>query len=245
MKTLSKTILTVLVTVVISCGLLSQQAQATIVVPSFDTLAHLTADTNNSISIGDKTFNNFTAQPSSLTGYDPNLIVVSASIVGGVYYLTYTGNISLLTASTEGTTADLLLGYRVTAAAGLISSIDQDYVGGVGSGIGSLSVDETVKDINGNVVGNSHLDTGDISDPAFEIGSDQPIISPPQGVLDVTKDIGLGAIAVGLTPGFVTISKVEQSFHQTVPDGGSAVALLGIALAGIEGVRRLVRTRKA
>lgn len=30
-----------------------------------------------------------------------------------------------------------------------------------------------------------------------------------------------------------------------VPDGGSAVTLLGIALAGIEGVRRLIRARKA
>jgi hypothetical protein len=31
----------------------------------------------------------------------------------------------------------------------------------------------------------------------------------------------------------------------TVPDGGSAVALLGIALAGIEGVRRVIGSRKA
>ena len=31
----------------------------------------------------------------------------------------------------------------------------------------------------------------------------------------------------------------------TVPDGGSAVALLGIALAGIEGVRRMIGARKA
>ncbi len=30
-----------------------------------------------------------------------------------------------------------------------------------------------------------------------------------------------------------------------VPDGGSAVALLGISLAGIEGVRRIIRARKA
>jgi hypothetical protein len=30
-----------------------------------------------------------------------------------------------------------------------------------------------------------------------------------------------------------------------VPDGGSAVALLGIALAGIEGARRMIRARKA
>jgi len=31
----------------------------------------------------------------------------------------------------------------------------------------------------------------------------------------------------------------------TVPDGGSAVALLGVALAGIEGVRRMFRARKS
>jgi hypothetical protein len=30
-----------------------------------------------------------------------------------------------------------------------------------------------------------------------------------------------------------------------VPDGGSAVTLLGVALAGLEGVRRLIRARKA
>jgi hypothetical protein len=30
-----------------------------------------------------------------------------------------------------------------------------------------------------------------------------------------------------------------------VPDGGSAVALLGIAMAGIEGARRMIRARKA
>jgi hypothetical protein len=240
MKTLSKTILTVLATGVISCGLLSQQAQGGF----FDTLANLTADPANSISIGDKTFNNFTAQASGLTSFDPSLITVTASITGGVYYLTFTGNISLFTTNTAGVTADLLLGYRVTATGGLISSLDQDYVGGVGSGIGSLSVDETAKDINGLVVGNSHLDTGDISDPAFEIGSDHPIIDPPQSLLNVTKDIGLGAAAVGTVPGHVTISKVEQSFHQIVPDGGSAVALLGIALAGIEGARRIFRARK-
>jgi hypothetical protein len=35
------------------------------------------------------------------------------------------------------------------------------------------------------------------------------------------------------------------SFFSDVPDTGSAVALLGIALAGIEGARRMIRTRKA
>ena len=242
MKNLSKTILAVLATGVITCGLLCQQAQAL----STDTLANLASNTSNSISIGDKTFSNFSFTDSGLTSFDASQIHVTASIVGGVYFLAYSGNISLLTNLTTGATADLLLGYRVTAAAGLISMIDQDYVGGVGSGTGSLSVVEVVKDINGIVVGNSNLSTGDISDPAFELASDQPFITPPQSVLNVTKDIGLAAFATDAnTPGHVTISLVEQSFHQTVPDGGSAVALLGIALAGIEGVRRLVRTRKA
>jgi hypothetical protein len=35
------------------------------------------------------------------------------------------------------------------------------------------------------------------------------------------------------------------AFSPTVPDGGSAVALLGIALAGLEGVRRMFRARKS
>jgi hypothetical protein len=36
-----------------------------------------------------------------------------------------------------------------------------------------------------------------------------------------------------------------QTAAASSPDGGSAVALLGIALAGIEGVRRVIRARKA
>lgn len=40
-------------------------------------------------------------------------------------------------------------------------------------------------------------------------------------------------------------SKFSFSATTTAPDGGSAVALLGIALAGIEGARRIVRARKA
>ena len=39
--------------------------------------------------------------------------------------------------------------------------------------------------------------------------------------------------------------KFSSSTTTAVPDGGSAVALLGIALAGIEGARRLIRARKA
>jgi len=46
-----------------------------------------------------------------------------------------------------------------------------------------------------------------------------------------TITIQSGSGIVGVPPG--------------VPDGGSTVALLGIALAGIEGARRLIHPRKA
>ncbi|PYL63470.1 MAG: hypothetical protein DMF25_10630 [Verrucomicrobia bacterium] len=42
-----------------------------------------------------------------------------------------------------------------------------------------------------------------------------------------------------------TLSSSTTGTVGGVPDGGSAVALLGIALAGIEGARRLIRSRKA
>jgi len=38
---------------------------------------------------------------------------------------------------------------------------------------------------------------------------------------------------------------VQTAASGSIPDGGSAVALLGIALVGIEGVRRVIRARKA
>jgi hypothetical protein len=42
-----------------------------------------------------------------------------------------------------------------------------------------------------------------------------------------------------------TFTSSGDKLFQAVPDGGSAVALLGIALAGLEGLRRVLRTRRA
>jgi hypothetical protein len=241
MKTLSKTILAVLATSVISCGLLCQQAQA---IPTSGTLADLAAN-NGSIGIGDKVFSGFSFTTSGLTGFNASNIIVSASIVNGIYYLDYSGNVSVVGGPNTAGTADLLLKYTVTATAGTIVMIDQNYTGSASPQPGSfLTVDETVKTTGGVIVGNSHLSATDMSDPFSEPG-DNLDINPGQTVLAVTKDIAFGFGANNPNGSFVTISDVQQSFHQVVPDGGSAVALLGIALAGIEGVRRLVRTRKA
>lgn len=199
-----------------------------------DNLQHL-VDTNGSLTIGDKTFSDFDYLADGLTNFNANNIRVTASFEGGIYYLTWAGNMSLV--SGGAATADLLLNYRVTAMAGLINMIDQFYTGSAQPQGGAfLAIDETVRDINGNLVANSHLDGQDLGDPFAETGDDLDI-DPAQRVLDITKDIGFGIV----NGGFVTISEVRQSFHQ-VPEAGTTVMLgLGLALVGVVTFRRKLR----
>jgi hypothetical protein len=193
-----------------------------------DNLQHLVA-TNGSLTIGDKVFSGFQFNASNLTNFDPSKIQVTASIEGGVYYLTWGGNISLV--SSGQATADLLLNYTVTATAGLVNMIDQLYTGSAQPQGGSfLSVDETVRDSQGNLVANSHLQADDLADPFAEPG-DNLNINPPRSFLSVTKDIGMGISSSN--GGFITISEVRQSFHQ-VPEPSTAALLcagLGFAAA--------------
>jgi hypothetical protein len=201
-----------------------------------------------SLSIGDKTFSGFSYTAFNLTSFDAASIQVNASIdQNGVYFLTWSGNMTFSTLNTAVITAgDLKLNYVVSASAGLITMIDQSYTGGLtGGGNGSLSIAETVKSgsFAGEIVANSHLDLTDFSDPAAEIASQTIIgdhlnIDPAQAVLYVTKDINFSAISSGnLTT--VTVSEVVQSFHQTsVPDGGMTVMLLGAGLSCVALLKR-------
>jgi hypothetical protein len=50
---------------------------------------------------------------------------------------------------------------------------------------------------------------------------------------------------IDITAGAANVLLESATFTTSVPEGGSAVALLGIALAGIEGARRFLRARKA
>jgi hypothetical protein len=67
----------------------------------------------------------------------------------------------------------------------------------------------------------------------------------------ITTEGGSVTIPAGDQTGFIDITAgvgnilIQSVTVATVPDGGSALALLGIALAAIEGVRRNVRVRKA
>jgi hypothetical protein len=71
----------------------------------------------------------------------------------------------------------------------------------------------------------------------------------PQGGDEVWYVQGLTGIQTIPLTGFGNLGLSHWSLFTgggvTVPDGGSAVALLGLALTGLEGVRRMVGARKA
>lgn len=202
-----------------------------------DTLLHLVSS-GGSLAIGDKIFSNFDYFASGLTSFDASQIRVTASFSGGVYFLTWAGNMSLVSGGPA--TADLVLNYRVTATSGLINMIDQFYTGSVQGTAGSfLAIDETVRDTTGRVVANSHLDATDLGDPFAEAG-DNLNINPALTTVDVTKDLSFGVV----NGGFVTVSEVRQSFHQSaIPEAGTTgLLVLGMAVVGIAALRK---TRRA
>jgi VPDSG-CTERM motif len=84
-----------------------------------------------------------------------------------------------------------------------------------------------------NLVGTTGTITGFTFHSTFGIGT-----SAPYNTQDHVNS-GLGAGGVSTVTGFVSAPTPPA-----VPDGGSAVTLLGIAIAGIEGARRLL-ARKA
>jgi hypothetical protein len=202
--------------------------------PTVYTLAGLVSS-GGTIVFGDKTFSNFGFTVTSLTSFDPTAITVTASESGGVDYLTWSGNIS--ETSTGAALGDLALQYVVTSTGEPIDMIDQSYV--LGNAInGSLDVAETVATGNfgGPVVAHSNLN---INTPSQTQGPNLNV-NPAQPVLYVTKDISLLVNPPAGASGSVTITQVEQSFHQVVPEPGTM--LLG-SLGG--GLLLLLRLRQA
>ena len=190
-----------------------------------DTLQDL-VNTDGSLTIGDKVFSGFDYFASGLTSFDASQIRVTASFSGGVYFLTWDGNISLVSGGTAS--GDLLLGYTVTAVGGAIDSLDASFTGSAQPSGGSfLAIDETVRDSSGNVLGTMHLD-GNQSSAILNI-------NPAQTSLNVTKDIAFGIV----NGGFVTVSEISQSFHQVVPESHTSVLFgVGCLLIALSLVRR-------
>ena len=211
-----------------------QTAQASI------SLADLAGTPGATLSIGDKTFSGFNYTASGLTSFNPSQIIVTATESGGIEYLTWSGNISLVSGGIA--TADLKLNYIVTANAGAINAIDQAYDGSAINGV--LAVDETaaIGAFGGTVAGYSHLGVGDFSDPPAEAG-DLLNIVPLETVLYVTKDIGLGVTSPN--GGFISISQVAQSFHQViVPEPTTMIAGALLLLPFGASTLRILRKRQ-
>jgi hypothetical protein len=214
---------------VVACvGILAASATS-VFGQSSDTLANLAGTPGAILTIGDKTFSDFSYTESGLTGFDPTAFSVVATEDGGGYYLTWSGNVVLFSESLA--TANLSLEYIVTASAGTINSIDLSYTGDALGG-GSFTVDETADTgsfdgTGGTLVGSINL--GDIVDTG-----NFPI-RPSQSVLYVTKDFSLSTSSDG---GYDTISQFGQSFQQ-VPEPGTM--LLG-SLGG--GLLLFLRSRR-
>jgi hypothetical protein len=109
---------TVIVVAAVAMAAMIQTAQAAF----SDNLADLIAN-NGSLTIDDKTFSGFSIFGSGLTSFDAANIMVTASASGGVEYLTWQGNISLVGGGPV--TADIILNYTVKSSGGAIDWIDR------------------------------------------------------------------------------------------------------------------------
>jgi hypothetical protein len=191
MKTPSKTILTLLVIGVVSCGLFSQQAQAVPITGGISLAGLYATNTGN--------LNNATA----FTSFMAVVTSVSGSYTGVPFGTSVTMN--PFTFSPFSSSVTPLWTFMFAAK--------------------TYSFDLTVL--------SSVLQPGD-----------DTLTLKGTGTLHITN--------FDPTPGtwVFTANQKNDTFsfsssNGTVPDSGSAVALLGIALAGIEGVRRALRARRA
>jgi len=204
-----------------------QMAQAA----STDNLADL-VNNSGTLTIADKTFSGFSFLDTGLSGFDASSILVTASIDSldpNVDFLTFTGNMQL--AGTSFATADLLLGYTVTASAGSMSMIDQRYTGGAVNG--GLLINETATSA-GAPTAHSQQSIGDVSDPntypsgPFDTGEQDLLsVNPSQTAFNVNSDLAF--VILASDPGNISIASVsllQQSFHQVVPEPTSAGCLV-------------------
>lgn len=224
----------------------AQKAQADFT----NSLANLAA--GGTLTIQDKTFTGFSYLESGLSGFNASNIVVTASVDpldSTVDFLTFTGNMQL--AGVSFATADLLLGYTVTASAGSIVMIDQRYTGGVFNG--GLIINETATSA-GAPTAHSQLTVADVSDPniypggPFDTGElDLLSVNPGQTTLNVTKDLAF--VILSADPGNVdlaSVSLVQQSFHQSGDMAVPEPTSVGLFLAGLATLvcsQRFIRNR--
>jgi VPDSG-CTERM motif len=110
---------------------------------------------------------------------------------------------------------------------------------------GGITADDVLFNIGG---GNYTTQTGaaslDINNNGGQAGTAQGIFLDPNGAISIVNAVVMGRVFGGDTHDFQYVSGADIT-APSVPDSGSAVALLGVALIAIEGIRRAIRAHRA
>jgi hypothetical protein len=113
---------------------------------------------------------------------------------------------------------------------------------------GGIGADNVIFNVgDGNFVTHTGGSSLDINNNGGTAGLAQGIFLDPNGAISVVNADVFGRVFGGDAHDFqyVSGSTITMPPGGSVPDSGSAVALLGLALAGIEGTRRLIHARKS
>ena len=167
-----------------------------------------------------------------------------------------------ITPSVVSTSAPGVWDYTANLSSGAVNNGDGftifDFGGYVAGSIFAPAGWDATAVLTGSVLGVAPP-SGYVDDPTLfnlEFTRTGGTVGPTNGVLNLGN---FGATTTDVSQGYVAWSSRDHAptgafgaDHAdlilapiAVPDGGSTVALLGAALVGLEGLRRMVRTRKA
>lgn len=231
-------------------ALLSAPFAAAAVTPLPNTLDQLVAAGGTGVTIGDKTFYDFTVTGSIDAGRI-NVIQAPGSDVGVEFQFNWS--------STGGNNLDTLIRYKVhvndtTPTQRLITGVGLHADGTTSAGNTDLgtnaTVTETVSDLLGNVLGQMTTFSAGPNFSAFVRNDATFQLANPTRDLMLAKDIMVHSTPNG---GTATISLVDNTFQQTpvgtpssVPLPPAAVmAISTVALGAIAPIRRRVLGRRA
>jgi hypothetical protein len=167
---------------------------------------------------------------------NPNAGVVTWSGTIGVWNINVdTGFSKPAVGSPTSPVLDLSFSANSTAAGTLTLTFTDNGFTASGTGVDTLGGTQANGSVSDNIQvnGNTIIHMGPLAGSPFSGTATGGVTVGAADVLGIQMVIN--HTASGLTTG---------NKNLTIPDGGSAVALLGIALTGLEGVRRIIRRRK-
>ncbi|HXE53866.1 MAG TPA: hypothetical protein VN541_12665 [Tepidisphaeraceae bacterium] len=241
-----------------ACVALGGSIAAAATSPLPTTLDQLVADGSTGITIGDKTFYNFSVQ-GSVPADAIHVVTPTGSNIGLEFQYNWT--------SSAGNNLDTLIRYSVHVND---TTLTQQLINGVGlhfdgnatgatlvpalvsaaappnTDLGTnATVTETIDDINGNRLGQLTVFNAGAAGTAFNKNDATFVVTPPTRDLMLSKDIQVHSSTSG--GGTSTISLVDNTFSQTTntssvplpPAALTALATLG--LGAVSPIRRRLR----